>query len=188
MNRVSPGASSLRRWVKGRGFRKASAMLGASRAAVGAWATGSKTPNAEMRAKLEKVVCIPPSDWDIPAPKPGAAKSEGDTQVSAVAPNASAKTVAVAHLADIRARHTAAKDSGASIRELALLDNALSKAVATYGRLSGELELTEAQVLRAPAFQRCMNTIMGVLADYPDIATKLSEALSVLAGDKPSTS
>jgi hypothetical protein len=135
-------------------------------------------PEPDSRAKLERIVGIPVADWDgPPAPLPAVQAAE-TTLVSALPPDASAKSRAYAHMVDISRRYQAAIDSGkATVRDLATLDRAYSTAIATYGKLSGELELTEAQITRSPAFARIATTIFNALADHPQAAEAIVKAL-----------
>ena len=172
------GRVSLKRWAEERGYRKAAAALGYGVSTVHAWVNGARTPEVDAQAKIAAVVGIPVEEWAAEAaPKPAVV-----TLVSALPETASAKSRALAHMLDIEARQRAAREADTSIRDLAVIDAAYSKAIATYGRLSGELELTEAQITRSPAFERLLAVMFKALEPYPVAADAITKALDGIDG------
>lgn len=174
---------AFKRWVSERGKRKAAAILGVSPTAILDWTHGRSCPDPRHRRDVERVVGIPVDQWDmadgvvvgttIPPPVE-------PTLVSVVAETGdmSAKGKALAHMQNLERRVRDAGNLG--VRERALLDAAYSKAIAVYGRLSGELELTTAQILRSPAWGKICNTLVGAVEEWPAAAEAIAAALEAL--------
>lgn len=184
MSHPNVARHSFGRWVAERGKRKAAAILGVSPTAVLMWKNGQAKPDAAHREVVERVTGIPRAQWDaadglvtpagLPPPEP--------TLVSAVEPEAgeelSAKEKARAHMVNLERRVRDAGNMG--VRERALLDAAYSKAIAVFGRMSGELELTTAQILRSPAWGKICNTLVGAVEEWPQAAEAIAAALEAL--------
>lgn len=175
---------SFQRWMAERGKRKAAAILGVSPSTVLDWAHGRCCPDARHRADIERVVGIPRAQWDLAdgIVMPAELPPPESTLVSAVEPEAgpefSAKEKARAHMVNLERRVRDAGNLG--VRERALLDAAYSKAIAVFGRMSGELELTTAQILRSPAWGKICNTLVGAVEEWPQAAEAIAAALEAL--------
>lgn len=175
---MSPGQAALKRWVDERTYRRAAAALGVGVMTVNDWVKGKTRPEDAARAKLNEVIGIPIDAWDfeadaLPVKPPALAPMPADT---------SAKSRAYWHMCDIYTRQVAARESEASSRDLGLLDASLSRAVSVYGKLSGELELTEAQITRSPAWARLLEAIARGLDAFPQAAESLCRELEKLDG------
>src|SRR5262245_32220539 len=71
-----------------------------------------------------------------------------------------------------------AVSEGKSIREVTPLSNSLTKLLKEIARLTGEGEITEAMVMRAPAFERVMVKVEAALRPFPEAAKALAKALA----------
>jgi hypothetical protein len=78
-----------------------------------------------------------------------------------------------------------ARNSGVSSRDIATMSTALARTYDRIGRITGEAELTEATILKSPAFQRAESVIVEALRPYPEAAAAVAKALGELAGVVP---
>src|ERR1700689_3329263 len=178
----TPGHTSFRRYAKEIGYRKASAALGISLAHVSDLANAKKAPRQELQERIRDVVGIPLDAWEVrnapviqlhagapiapgfagPGPLPEAPDS--------ALPEVSGRKAAYDHMISIRERYLAACVAGATQRDLSLLDASYTRAYSAYARMSGELELTEAQISRSPAWARMLESLFRALAEFPKAA------------------
>jgi transcriptional regulator with XRE-family HTH domain len=76
----------------------------------------------------------------------------------------------------------ASKDNDATARDVSAVAQALSRCLQHIGRLTGEGEITEAMIVKAPAFGRVLDVIREVGGRHRDAAREIFEGLSKLGG------
>jgi hypothetical protein len=160
-----------------------------------------------LRARLAKAYSLPFDGWITPSAVEGAhppsvrpsssAKSASPTR----APGATAPPAAPSEansgpprgrtLLD-RYRDLAAgleaeldrarKDPGTATRDIAALGQALARTLAHIGRMTGEHEISEAMVLRHPAFARAIGVLREALRPFPDATRAAASAVSKMNG------
>ena len=156
--------------------------LGVTRQAVSAWCNGAEKPGQIIRNKIKKIYGIPVDAWDrIAAPSVIAEDLSPPVSPAVVAPSApsgaSSPTVAI-HIEEtteamLRAQVDRSKaiasdvalDPETRLRAEARLTHAL-RALAAY---RGEADaMSEAKLVRHPAFKRAMAVLLDALAPYPE--------------------
>lgn len=119
----------------------------------------------------------PPPAWARPAPVVSLTSgAHGPTApVSSGAPVGAvdAKAVAAETLLSLRRAL-----SEAPSEDVPTIANAITSASRLLARLSGELEITEAQIVRSVPFRRLMDRLDGVLSRHPAAAKEWAEALA----------
>jgi hypothetical protein len=77
------------------------------------------------------------------------------------------------------------RGKGLSASEVAKLSAAARGIYDKIGLLTGEGQVTEAQILKSPAFERLMRKMQAALTPLPEAARALAEALCPVEGKKP---
>lgn len=88
---------------------------------------------------------------------------------------------AAATCAWLRARIRHAESTGAETRELALLGSQLNTANRLHARLSGALDITEAQIVRSAPWAKIMVVMRDVLRKHPKALAEVAQAVEELA-------
>lgn len=171
----------------GGGTSELARRLRAHESTVRSWITGRAKPSGAVRASIAAVCGIRADAWDQ---APGAnAKAPAKRAVElpprpVIHIGASALERTRAQVVNLEADINRARSSGISYRELSSLENSYAMAVKQLAKLTGETEITEAAILRSPAFARCMRVLREVLeARAPDALAELAERLERLAND-----
>lgn len=156
--------------------------IGASRALIKFWEAGQRTPNAAWREKLSAAFGIAPGDWDCePAPRltvvPSAPARRAPTAPSS-SPTAIDPTDIIggckAQLERI-AQMRAELDDPRLLVRLEETESQCRHKLATY--LGEGRVVTEASLLRSPAFARVVARITTALDPYPEALLAVAEAL-----------
>jgi hypothetical protein len=143
--------------------------LGAHEATVRSWATGRRTPSAAASKSLTALY----------AEKLDTKKAHAPVVADELAPM-NARDGVIAQVADIRAEIAAAKKNGAAPREIASLHTSLTSALRLLARVSSELQVTEATLLRSAAWARVTRLLFDALRGYPEAAKAVEAAFSSL--------
>lgn len=186
------GQRLIRAIVRQRGAAEVARKTKMTTEAVGHWTTGRRKPNASARLLLQKHYDIDPLEpWEAAgAAAPPAAKANGKPapasltkeQLEAIASaskldkGVAARDLAHEQLIALRARMARQEALGAGPRELAILENSYTAAVRLFARLSGELEISEAAIMRSSAWQKAMRILADVLEKFPAAAKAVAEA------------
>lgn len=139
---------------------------GCSRQMIAAVARGERKPRAELAAAIEAAAAaLPPPKR---APKRKLPKSAARTQTTIEA--------LVATVASID--ETLTEDPPATAK--ASLYRARIDALDRIAKLRGEHEITQAALLRSKAWREVLAAIEPILAEYPDVAEQIANALEGL--------
>jgi len=187
---MTPGASSsaaherLRELVRVHGVGRLEAKLGVAEGTVRGWLDG-RSPQKRMRARAEEVLGVPASSWGEPAgasfrsaarkpppaPVPTPAVRKGEAIAPPEADDLDPRANAVATLAALR-RHL--RDAERS--EVSAIANAITSSSRLLARLTGQLEITESQIVRSVPWRKAMSMLEEALAPYPEAARAVSAA------------
>ncbi len=177
---VTVGAQKLKK-APGTQTEKATA-IGASRPLIAFWEKGERLPGAQWREKLEAALGIPRGDWECePAPRltvvPSAPARRAPTAPSS-SPTAIDPTDIIggckAQLERI-AQMRAELDDPRLLVRLEETESQCRHKLATY--LGEGRVVTEASLLRSPAFARVVARITTALDPYPEALLAVAEAL-----------
>jgi hypothetical protein len=152
------------------------------------WIKGTK-PSGAARARIAVALGIRAKAWDAPPPGKGEAlepaalpKPKPMPELPALPMNATTRDLARHQVERIRIEIDHRRSEGIGSRELASLESSYVTALRNLAKVSGEDDITEATVLRHPAFQRCMRVIEEWLeANGDGKVAKLAAALERLA-------
>lgn len=97
--------------------------------------------------------------------------------------DASPKDQAFWHCERIKARMIAAEKAGRNEKEVAGLYGQYTNALRHHARLSGALEVTMAQIIKAPDFQRALSALQRVIGNNRDIWVRWEKELAILMGE-----
>jgi len=160
--------------------------LGSKEATVRSWLVGKAKPSTVARKALREAYGIAWTAWDSVAPVGGAivpSKPRYEPE-PALAADASARDRAQHQVDALRKTIERAKGENVGFRELASLEGAYTSALNQLARLTGETEITEASILRSPAWARIMRVVREVLESHGQgLAGELATALERLAED-----
>ncbi len=92
----------------------------------------------------------------------------------------SPKELAAWHVESIKARLMAAIAANATPKEITMYQGQLTNAMRHHARLSGALDITEAQILRSAPWARVMGLLRETLKAYPDAVLALDKAFTAL--------
>jgi transcriptional regulator with XRE-family HTH domain len=202
---LSPNARALAELGRKRGFPELAARIGVSEAALRHIARGRRTPREQLRTDLAKAYGLPLDGWEpIPpaaaSPNTAAAAPGRPQDASAgarrawVPPNAPAPVQGAARERPLLERYrdlaahleaqlaTARADKSTATRDVAALGQALARTLAHIGRITGEHEITEAMVLKHPAFARALAVLREAVRPYPDAARAVAAAFQKMTG------
>lgn len=166
--------------------------IGQSEASVRHYATGRRVPGEIEQLRLHEAYALPLVGWtaqDAPGRAAGGRTAKTSTYEAIVSagPPSEAPTALLARYRSLAAtlegalvRASADKDS--SPRDAAALAQALSRALQHIGRLTGEGEITEAMIVKAPTFAKVLDAIREVGRRHPEAGRELFEALAKFEG------
>ena len=159
--------------------------LGSNEATVRSWLTGKARPSTVARKALRETYGIDWKAWDEAAPAAGVAAVKPRYEPEpALPPDASARDRAQHQVDAIRKTIERAKGENVGFRELAALEGSYTSALTQLSRLTGETEITEAAILRSPAWARISRVVREVLEKHGQgLAGELATALERLAED-----
>lgn len=144
---------------------------------ISRWISGEKKPSAENRAALQKVFGIDPAWWNESLSDPGDPKT---FEHKSVRDRAIEVERAIHDLIEEAKKEPTPKAKAIAIERCIKMLTAL-------GKLTGEsLDISEAMILRTPAWRRIKETIVRVLEDGGDDETlqRIGEALVNLSGEE----
>ena len=157
------------------------AAIGASRALIKFWEAGQRTPSQAWREKLLTAYGIAPGDWDCePAPRLAVVPKEAPKRAAAQSssPPAPDPTDIIggckAQLERI-AQMRAELDDPRLLVRLEETESQCRHKLATY--LGEGRVVTEASLLRSPAFARVVSRITAALDAHPEALLAVAEAL-----------
>jgi hypothetical protein len=182
---MTEGQRLVRALVAARGVALVARKTKTSDAGVKHWATGRRKPGAEARLLLEKHFGVGVSAWDEKPPPPATKpkiREPGEPLPPSepIAEEVTSKELAFRHIQRILRQIEEAEADEASTRELAQLDNALSTAIRVRARTAGELEVTEAMLMRSTAWARAMRVLFEALEKHPEAAKDVEAAFSAM--------
>ena len=148
--------------------------LGKSRQLVGFWISGERVPRGKNRDLIEAIVGIDTRAWDQPIPPP-----PKPTPPPADAPlDASVGALATRLIAILSAElECLEKERGTPLERLRLGEK-FASTLAQLAKMTGEsAEISEAKILKTPAWKQFKGKLLEVLTPYPDAARAIGEAL-----------
>lgn len=164
--------------------------------AVRAWLREGRSPQKRIRERVATVLDIAVELWDLPAgaedphlvrtstqrassdvEKPDTAPAAPPSPPATPPPDASdARANVEATLRILRMRLEGL--SPEKIDALAKVCNAITASSRLLARLSGQLDVTEAQILRSDAWKKLVRLVRDVLEAFPDAAKALDKAIA----------
>lgn len=165
--------------------------LGTSRSMVQFWETGTRKPNEFWRGRIFDVYAIPHEDWDIePLIAPVVAiRSPKPKPVPVVAPPVPTPpeidpsdiiSGARAQLVRLAKRIAECEDERILVR-FEEIERSTRHSLSMY--LGEGRVISEAVILRSPAFARIFAKITKALRNHPDALLELTESLEASNGD-----
>lgn len=170
--------------------------LGRGEGTAKAWLTKGRKPQARIRQGVAEALGLAPELWDAPpavgsghpvststqrassevekgeAMAPGAPLPEAEPPADA----SDARANVEATLRILRMRLAALPAD--KIDALAKVCNAITASSRLLARLSGQLDVTEAQILRSDAWKKLVRLVRDVLEAFPDAAKALDKAIA----------
>lgn len=163
--------------------------IGASESAVRSWVKGERAPSSAARSALRTMLTksgAKPrmgrsgSTSHQAAPANGARPPEPPSTSGALLA-VTAREMAVDQVRELREDIARARLEQVCTRDLCSLQRALTSALRNLSRLTGELEITESQVMRSSAWTRIKRAVERVLEKHPEVARDLAIALQEMA-------
>lgn len=144
--------------------------VGVSKALVGFWRAGSKTPTPEMRRVLATLYSIPVAAWDsrvgaTPTTAAPARREEAQATNRAGAEQLLAEILAQRSKGDL------------ATREFVQLCDAETRTRALIERMEQAEQLTETRILQSPVMTRIRSAAFASLQPYPDALRAFLEAI-----------
>lgn len=185
VDRRVEGARLLEPIVRARGAAEVARKARSSQVSVRLWVNGQRRPGGDARQALAHHYDIPIESW-IKAPEIPPAAETGVRPKLVEAPKIDvglpAKELVRMQLQGIRNRIAAAEAGDANPSTIATLENAYTAAVRLYAKLAGELEITEATIMRSSAWAKLMKRLREVLELHPDAAKAIEAAFEEYGG------
>jgi transcriptional regulator with XRE-family HTH domain len=152
------------------------------RSLVAKWLSGVRVPSEQVKKRLEVAFDIPPAAWNQrakkdPAPKPAPPVDPKDLRVDVHA-RIKQLDLEIAQLMT---------DRNYKGRERVQMLKAATSMLDLLGKMTGETGITEAKILRSPAWRRLESVLIGALRKHPEARASVAQALDVLieAGVEP---
>lgn len=155
------------------------ARFNVSQASISNWRGGQRTPIEAKQIEIEEALGIPREWWREPPPAPPPGEPFAPVVVGSLAV-AREETLKLAGELLNAARQLAGKanDPALDVREQAGVLRALTPTIQALSKLSGSmLELSEAQVVKSPAFASVLERMVAALEPYPEAMRTLIDAL-----------
>ena len=175
----------VRAAVKRSGSSAVARKLGVSEAAVRAWAAGERKPKGKSaEAILEKlggivsaaVVIGPPI---LPPRLTDATPDVQSLRTPSAPPSSDSDDPRANAVATLRVLRAALEKADPC--DVPSLANSITSSSRLLARLSGQIDVTESQVLRSAAWTKLRRIIGAVLAEYPGAIERLDAALEAEA-------
>lgn len=184
---VSEGQRLLRKVARHSSLSSIARAVGCkSRENCRCWLQGTKTPNTASRSKLERAFRIPVHAWDqFPMGHPARSAENLCAQVATVkldsVSRGSTLDDCLALLADLRSYR---QQPGLLLKYRLRYTDCETRILALRARLERDVELSEDRYVREhPAWRRLQDKILDVIRPYPEIMSKLLEALTTVTSD-----
>lgn len=206
---LSPNAKALAKLAEKMTFAGIGKRLGCAGPTVRHWSTAYRTPDAEMKLKMREEFGLDTMLWEARfAPLPPVPNSQdhtvGGVQVipehegvlrilpedhvhNASEPLSLVETYREMDRTLSRQLDAAGRDKTVNVRDLSGLTQARLKVLSLIGRMTGESDITEAQVLKSQAFAVVLDALRDVCRQFPDAGRAFAEALQKIAEPKTST-
>lgn len=155
------------------------ARLGVSQSTISLWRSGQRKPTEAKRIEIEAVTGVPAGAWEEQAETTERAPATTTGEITSLG-GARDETLRLAtQLRDVGQRLLEdAGDPSFDPRERAGIVRAAAPTVQALSKLCGSmLEITEAQLIKAPAMALVLERIAIALAAYPDAARAVADAL-----------
>jgi hypothetical protein len=187
---ISVAHEQLRELVRVHGVGRLESRLGVAEGTVRGWLDG-RAPQKRMRARAAEVLGIPADAWTVPAgavPKPPPPRAgTGAAPAAPAVPAAKAPAPAPGEPlaeADLDPRANAVATLRALRRhleeaerdEVAALANAITSSSRLLARLTGQLEISESQIVRSVPWRKAKALLEEALAPYPEAARAVAAA------------
>ena len=176
---VTVGAQKLKK-APGTQTEKAAA-IGASRPLIAFWEKGERLPGAQWREKLEASFGIPRGDWECEPvtrlavqPRPATAPSSRVTTAIEPTDIIGGCKAQLERIAQMRAE----LDDPRLLVRLEETESQCRHKLATY--LGEGRVVTEASLIRSPAFARVLARLIEALDPYPDALIAVTEAIEAI--------
>jgi hypothetical protein len=146
---------------------------GASESTARRWSSGARAPSSSARTVLLERFGIPVDDWTTSATKRNATgakkKTAAASHTSAVAVPSSGATIPTSAVHGVRHQLAVLEKElqDATGRERVAIHGAMTNAWRLYSRLSGELAVSEASIVRSPAWNRIVSAFAEALKKMP---------------------
>lgn len=173
---VTVGAQKLKK-APGTQTEKAAA-IGASRPLIAFWEKGERLPGTQWREKLEAALGIPRGDWECePAARLAVQSRPAASQSSRVTAAIEPTDIIGGCKAQLEriAQMRAELDDPRLLVRLEETESQCRHKLATY--LGEGRVVTEASLIRSPAFARVIARLTEALDPYPDALLAVTEAL-----------
>ena len=162
------------------------ARVHASRSLVSHWMPGRRVPSAANRVALRSAYGIPIEAWDEPpeAAPPGDAGAERRSKAAAEVAEVSVRAQAAQLSRVVRETLERVQAAGGE-PEWILKQSRSATAILQYlGKLTGETqEMSEARIVRLPAWRRIQSAIEHALARWPEAMNAVGEELQRIGVD-----
>jgi hypothetical protein len=167
----------LRELVAKRGAAWVARKLGVSPGTIAQWNTFGRLPQPITRQRAWKELKIPVGAWEaeaasLPILPPTSEVEKGEANGAAPTDAHDPRANCMSTLTLLRQRLAVAEPE-----QVATLANAITSSSRLLARLSGSLEVTEAQILRSEPWQRLVKLIRETLAKHPEAAKDLQKAM-----------
>lgn len=163
----------MRASVAAIGSTKTAKLVGIGEGTVRAWVAGRGKPRPKACEAIRAALSTPSRETPPSRVAKGEAKPAGPFLEDADDPKANA-------VATLRKLRVALDD--AAPEQIHRIANAVTSASRLLARLSGQLEVTEAQILRSAAWGRLVGVVRAVLEAYPGASTALDKAMADFEG------
>jgi hypothetical protein len=147
-------------------------------------ATGRKTPGSDLKQRLADTFGISLESWAqaaAPEPPPAPKRPTADKPASAATKKGSALELLWGTVTMVDEALDGLDVEAPATHRASLLQRRID-ALDKIAKLQGEGELTPAMVLRSRAWRELMARIEPILTEYPDVATKIAEAIEAVEG------
>lgn len=145
---------------------------------ISRWLSGVRRPGLKRRRAIEKELGIPADAWDQDAP------DQPEVEATTASSSATEQADRMRRLIDNQLASLEA--GGSSPEQTVKLMKSLGGTISDLGKLTGEsLAITEAKILRSPAWRRIQSAIVEALEPHPEILDEVLEAITNLVTERP---
>ncbi len=164
--------------LTGKTSEEIGARLHVSRSLVSHWLSGARRPTKENATKLKKQFRIALGTWAVEALEPVA---PDDPELPPDVENPTTLSAALTLRRSVLRDLQLVNDPKLPAIERQRIAKHAAATLATIGKITGEtLTISEAKILRSPAWQRIEATIVRILEREPERMREIGEALALL--------